>query len=59
MTLYELLKKVSSILAKGNAESSSVWQNEVGNLCMMDCGCGLSGGRLACICLETGERFYS
>ena len=40
-------------------EPSSVWQNEVGNLYMMDCGCGLPGGRLACICLETGERFYS
>ena len=40
-------------------EPSSVWQNKVGNLYMMDCGCGLPGGRLACICLETGERFYS
>lgn len=26
---------------------------------MMDCGCGLPNGRLAGICLETGERFYS
>ena len=40
-------------------EPASVWINEAGNLYLMDCGCGLPGGRLACICLETGERFYS
>lgn len=40
-------------------EPSSVWINETGNLYMMDCGCGLPSGRLACMCLETGERFYS
>lgn len=40
-------------------QSSSIWLNEPGNVYMMDCGCGLPGGRLACICLETGERFYS
>lgn len=36
----------------------SIWQNEKGNIFMMDCGCGYAGGRLACICLESGERFY-
>lgn len=36
----------------------SVWRNEAGNLYMMDCGCGFGGGRLACMCLESGERFY-
>ncbi len=36
----------------------SVWRNERGNVFMMDCGCGLPNGRLACMCLETGERFY-
>ncbi len=25
----------------------------------IDCGCGMPGGRLAAICLETGEEFYS
>lgn len=40
-------------------QSSSIWLNELGNVYMMDCGCGLLGGRLACICLETGERFYA
>ncbi len=25
----------------------------------VDCGCGLAGGRLACICLKTEERFYA
>ncbi len=39
--------------------TNSVWRNEPGNLYMMDCGCGLPNGRLACMCLETGERFYS
>lgn len=40
-------------------QHSSIWINEQGNLYMMDCGCGLPGGLLACMCLETGERFYS
>lgn len=37
----------------------SIWVNEKNNLYMIDCGCGLPKGRLACMCLETGERFYS
>lgn len=40
-------------------KSCSIWLNEQENVYMMDCGCGLSGGRLAGICLETGERFYT
>ncbi len=40
-------------------ESASIWLNNQRNVYMMDCGCGLPGGRLACICLETGERFYA
>lgn len=39
-------------------DSSSIWLNERENLHMMDCGCGLPGGRLACICLETGEILF-
>lgn len=39
-------------------ENRSVWRNEAGNVYMMDCGCGFGGGRLACLCLESGERFY-
>ena len=38
---------------------SSVWVNGKENVLLLDCGCGLAGGRLAAICLETGERFYS
>lgn len=38
--------------------SNSIWRNEKKNLYLMDCGCGLPNGRLAGICLETGERFY-
>jgi serine/threonine protein phosphatase 1 len=37
----------------------SIWRNEAGNLYMLDCGCGFSSGRLACLCLETGEEYYS
>lgn len=39
-------------------ENMSVWCNVTGNVYMMDCGCGFEGGRLACMCLESGERFY-
>lgn len=38
---------------------TSVWKNKAGNLYLMDCGCGLPHGRLACMCLESGERFYA
>ena len=38
---------------------TSIWRNEKGNVYLLDCGCGFTGGRLACMCLETGERFYS
>ena len=37
----------------------TIWRNEKENVYLLDCGCGFAGGRLACICLETGERFYS
>lgn len=40
-------------------QSNSIWLNEAENVYMMDCGCGLPNGRLAAICLETGERFYA
>ena len=36
----------------------SVWRNERKNVYMMDCGCGFASGRLGCLRLETGERFY-
>ncbi len=38
---------------------NSIWVNEPENVYMVACGCGLPNGRLAGICLETGERFYS
>lgn len=37
----------------------SIWHNQKENVYLLDCGYGLPGGRLACICLETGERFYA
>lgn len=38
---------------------NSIWRNEKENVYLMDCGSGFACGRLACICVETGERFYS
>lgn len=40
-------------------ENRSVWRNKAGNVYMMDCGCGFESGRLACMGLESGERFYA
>ena len=40
-------------------ESSSIWLNEQENWYILDCGYGLPNGRLASICLENGERFYT
>lgn len=37
----------------------SIWRNDRENVYLLDCGCGHTSGRLACICLETGERFYA
>ena len=37
----------------------STWYNQKENVYLLDCGCGFGGGRLACMCLETGDRFYS
>jgi predicted phosphodiesterase len=40
-------------------ELKSIWINMKENVYLMDCGCGFESGRLACMCLETGERYYS
>ena len=32
---------------------------KAGNTICMDCGCAFPDGRLACLCLETGEIIYS
>ena len=37
----------------------SIWKNDKSNVYLMDCGSGFESGRLACMCIETGERFYS
>lgn len=37
----------------------SIWRNEKENVYLLDCGSGFESGRLACLCIETGERFYS
>lgn len=51
-----LWKKGGGYLGK---ERHSIWRNDKENVYLLDCGCGFAGGKLACICLETGERFYS
>lgn len=38
---------------------NSIWINRNENVFLIDCGCGFTNGKLACLCLETGERFYS
>lgn len=37
----------------------SIWRNNKENVYLLDCGCGFASGKLACMCLETGECFYS
>ena len=37
----------------------SIWHNEKENVYLLDCGCGFGGGRLACMCIETGVCYYS
>jgi len=44
-------------LIKGNPKPGSVYRHL--NNIAIDCGCHIPGGRLAVICLETGEEFYS
>ena len=40
-------------------DKNSIWVNRKKNVFLLDCGSGFTGGRLACMCLETGDRFYS
>lgn len=44
-------------LIKGNPKPGSIYRHL--NNIAIDCGCHIPGGRLAAICLETGEEFYS
>ena len=41
----------------GNPNPGRVYRNK--NHIAIDCGCSMPGGRLAAICLDTGEEFYS
>ena len=55
---YENYSNVSYIPEKYD-DNHSIWMNEKENVILMDCGAGFKSGTLACMCLETGERFYS
>lgn len=35
-----------------------IWHNEKENVYMIDCGCGFTSGRLACLRLEDKQEFY-
>lgn len=37
---------------------ASIWRNERQNVYMMDCGCGYSDGKLACLCLDDMRTMY-
>lgn len=39
--------------------NNSIWCNEHKNVYLLDCGCGSGSGKLACLCIETGKRYYS
>ena len=49
-------KKEGRFLGK---DRHAIWRNNKENVYLLDCGCGFAGGKLASICLETGECFYS
>ena len=36
----------------------SIWKNDRENVYMMDCGCGYSDGKLACLCLDDMRSIY-
>lgn len=42
---------------KGNQKPGRIYKHL--NHIAIDCGCGMPGGRLAAICWETGEEYYS
>ncbi len=37
---------------------NAIWINPGGNVYMIDCGCGFSTGKLACLCLEDKKEYY-
>ncbi len=41
----------------GNPNPGRIYRHK--NHIAIDCGCSMPGGRLAAICLETGEEFYA
>ena len=47
-----------SVCGHFNPESNEIWRNNLGNVIICDCGCGLRSGQLGCLCLETGEEIY-
>ena len=52
-------KQIEDKKAEFGQLDNSIWCNDRHNVYLLDCGCGFAGGRLACLCLETKERFYA
>lgn len=47
-----------SICGHYNPSGSSVWENEKGNVLLIDCGAGYKSGRLACLRLDDKSIMY-
>lgn len=48
------------LLQENRGEPARIWRSADGTLIDVDCGAAFpeAGGRLGCLCLETGEEFY-
>jgi len=47
-----------SVFGHVSTPGHRIWKNDRGNVFCIDCGCGYRGGRLGCLCLETGQEVY-
>ena len=58
--VIELAASPAFILRGYPKEPAAIWRRPDGKLLDIDCGAAFPehGGRLACLCLETGEEFY-
>ena len=42
-----------------DGKGNSIWKNNKGNVYLLDCGSGIGNGMIACMCIETGKRYYA
>ena len=55
--IYVVTGHTPTQFIEGNPNPGYIYRNK--NHIAIDCGCSMPGGRLAAICLDTGEEFYS